>query len=150
MCLILQSSDPRTEASTTSHDIICYKVVIKFNNKHPFGKNRFGKRCGYDFRGTYHVSYIYERHNVEPRFSETVCGSMVHHGFHSFMRLDDVLREYKSWANIVYGSSENTPCIMECLIPAGTPYYVGNTDEGRGCYCSKEIIFNREIKFEPV
>lgn len=146
MCLILQSSDSRTEASTTSHDIICYKVVIRFNNKHPFRKNRFGKRCRYDFRGTYQADYIYERHNVEPRFLETVY-EKVHYGFHSFMRLDDVLREYNAWTII---ASEDTPCIMECLIPAGTPYFVGDTDEGRRCYCSKEIIFNQEIKFKPV
>ena len=136
-----------TEASTAFHDIICYKVVIRFDNKHPFRKNRFGKRCGYDFHGTYQADYVYERHNVEPRFLETVYDNMVHHGFHSFMRLDDALREYKSWSIIVFGPSA---CIMECRIPAGTPYYEGNTDEGRRCYCSKEIIFNQEIKFEPV
>lgn len=150
MCLILSNSDiQRRDAETVPYDIVCYKVIVRYQNGHPLKRNKFGKFGGYDYHGTYYGHYIYKPHNIEPRFSVFVNDNMVFEGFHSFVRFEDAYHECNQWLTI-YGGTSAIPIIAKCIIPANTLYYKGMTDQEKQCYCSQELLIKEQITFNPL
>lgn len=152
MCLLLSKSYiQKREAETVPFDIVCYKVIIKYQNGHPLRRNKFGKFGGYDYHGTYYGHYTYKPHNIEPRFSAFVCDDRVFEGFHSFVHFDDAYHEYQQWL-IIYGYDDTSaiPVIAKCIIPANTLYYKGVTDQEKQCYCSRELLIKEQVTFNPL
>lgn len=61
--------------------------------------------------------------------------SEVYNGFHTYIKYPQSLSTWASeWC-----------CIVECIIPKGSWYYVGETQANSECYVSDQLILSKEV-----
>jgi hypothetical protein len=155
MCLLLQrqpNEKGKIEADVSNFDIVCYKVLLKVEHvkPFPFKRNKLGKRAQYDYHSPYYMDYVYGKTNTEKRFERHIYGNFVNYGLHTFVSMDDAFRELGDWDIICDALLDPKPCVVKCVIPAGTYYYKGHTYDDKESYCSENLSLKEEIICKPL
>ena len=121
MCLYLK--DNRLTPEKASKDITCYKVLEKLN--------------GMLFT-PYRNMLVQCEKITEEYFQYTPTDRHIDVGIHSFSQESKAIMRCKELNNCIISRRY---LVKKCIIPAGTPYWVGNNNE----LCSKELILKETI-----
>lgn len=81
-------------------------------------------------------AYMFDIVHDEPSFPKSIKASIARIGFHTFTTLNDAIKEKNDWHH------PTDYVIARCVIPKGTPYFMGTFDlrnETVKSYCSKKI-----------
>lgn len=124
MCLYLK--DNRRTPELAVKEIVCYKVLEKLN--------------GMLFT-PYRNMLVRSEKITEEHFQYIPTHGIIEVGIHSFSEKIVAMLRCKEL-------NKNFICrryiVKECIIPAGTPYWVGTNDE----LCSKELVLKETIYSE--
>lgn len=121
MCILNLSKEKKARG-----DIICYKYVYKHSN------NVFTPY----FRLFWYIKdEVYEAREFMPTLSK---------GFHSYTNKKDPIRKYIFRKNMKKASS--LECVVKCIIPKGSTYFVGEDLTGLRNYISNKIKIVEIIK----
>ena len=140
MCLYLRSKDKNKIPEISEEDKTVYKVFSCYTTTD-------GKLI---IRSPYR-DYTYEKkENVADDFEYSVNDIAVLIGFHSFERIEDaiILQNYFNRVEREFSKNSATRTyfiVLECVVPKGTPYYVGEFPHNAyvsqpTCICSEKII----------
>ena len=106
-----------SERMTTPQDIVAYKVMILKGTELISSYRQFGYVLGERYHSKLDNSFI----------------GYIDEGIHTFVRIEDAEREAKHWNRT---SNEYKEIVVECTIPAGSEYYVGEYYSDLGCVAS--------------
>jgi hypothetical protein len=149
MCLKLTSTP---NVKVAEEDIVCYKVVTRDRK---YGHTKY--RSPYLDRI---ISYGAKLDNVpvvaklgrkevsESDFKEGLVlteeyGRFVIKGgaIHSYANKADALDSLNDYFRRLFADKYTTYFLVECIIPKGTPYYVGKNYDDEKNYASRELIY---------
>lgn len=133
MCLVVDSKNPQI----AKKDMACYKVCLNTE---------------YEFLviTPYQLAYLRIGAKYEERSNECFTRTtndyiLTGDVYHSFKYLADARRDIKTWNT----TGKNSLCIVKCVIPKGSKYYLGSFDDLGDIfpsYGSKQIILIKKIK----
>lgn len=151
MCCFLDKNNYAPRYAT--RDIKCYKLMHRsseglykspvFNFEYRLGElyktemSKFPNKALFDK----HLNNMYSRPDLRGKISSLIFNlkqhktqyvpSEVYNGFHTYV---DHPQSLKSWMYIV-----------ECIIPKGSWYYVGETQDNSECYVSDQLILSKDV-----
>ena len=166
MCLILKSNDSKVHIS--DEDIVCYKVVErmkKSDHKRYYSASTEKYISSYAKLNNVHIVARYERNNRVVKEDDFIKGVMIDNheyiestitdgAIHSFVNLDDAICAraqhiaYFRWVkkhNYAPYIIDREYFVVKCIIPKGTPYYIGINGLNEKNYASREIIYQTII-----
>lgn len=125
------------------HDIKVYKIFSKKRNSY------YSPVFEYEYKN-FQIGKIFIDKNFDfdsPKyhcpFKDFECENVelyeIGKGFHSYFDKKDAL-EFQAWLVLFYPKDY---IIAECIIPAGTAYYMGYNDNKKATYCSEKIMINQ-------
>lgn len=130
MCLQTTQKDPLI----AKRDIICYKLVEKSIETDKY-------RSFYLYSPVELNTYYYSK-----LINEYACSyyNKINFGLHSFTSKKQAIK-YAKRASLF---PNNMGEIIKCIIPAGSEYYKGKTDNNFSSYASNAIYYTNEIIYK--
>lgn len=126
MCLITNNKIQKAK-----HDMVCWKVVLKKRSRYyaPYQKFCYPKKqC--------------EHVELKPNTIGIPGYFRIEEGYHSFTNIEDV-RDELAWHNC--RSDTKVFVIMECIIPKGSDYVLGDFENSNDAYVSSSIKIVKEL-----
>ena len=135
MCMFIpRDRENPLKPRVAEEDIKCFKIVVVDKDENIYSEF---KKFPYQLNKTYTAGGNFSEIYFSTYWYYYVEGG----GFHSFVEVRDVFKNYEC-----YGSTdEEKKIIVKCHIPKGSLYYIGKSLGGESNYVSQSIIIDEII-----